>query len=159
FPLVRVDQKEPGALDVQDFLKALRLPAGPSPRGRAQVVYGQENEFWVLAKGGLLKLRLTPPLRGGLGVVPLWTQPLPVGSPLHAGRVEEAGARLSVPTQSPTGQACLPPAVDAETGSVRWQRQLGLVCQREPLALRRGVLAADQGGGLFFFDYRSWQSG
>ena len=48
--------------------------------------------------------------------------------------------------------------MDDDQGTVLWQRQLGLVCQGDPLLLRpdqKGppvVLALDQGGGLFILD-------
>jgi hypothetical protein len=49
--------------------------------------------------------------------------------------------------------------VDDDKGEVQWQRQLGLVCQGEPLLLLPPgpggppvLLALDQGGGLFAFD-------
>jgi hypothetical protein len=160
FPLVRVEQREPGTLDLRAFLMPLVPSALPAARGRAQVVQAEGNEFWVLARGGLRRLALTTPVGGsGPRVIAFWPRPLPVGSPLHAGQADEGAATLFVTTLSPAGQTCLATAVDADSGEVRWQRQLGLVCPREPLALRRGVLALDQGGGLFQFDYRHWQSG
>ena len=61
-------------------------------------------------------------------------------------------ARFFLVTQSPDGQACLATAVDATTGRVRWQRQLGLVCHGDPQPLGDAVVALDQGGGLFLFD-------
>ncbi len=57
-------------------------------------------------------------------------------------------------TQSLEQQTCLATRVD-ERGKIDWQRQLGLVCQGEPLVLTppQGgspiLLALDQGGGLF----------
>ena len=60
-------------------------------------------------------------------------------------------------TQPPGRSSCLATCVDDETGDVRWQRQLGLVCARSPLALPVGkgpplFLALDQGGALFSID-------
>jgi outer membrane protein assembly factor BamB len=78
-----------------------------------------------------------------------------------------------VVTQPLAQQTCLATAVDDETGAVLWQRQLGLVCQGEPLAMTPPdggpplLLALDQGGGLYVLDPShfpagagaGWQSG
>src|SRR5207247_870464 len=49
--------------------------------------------------------------------------------------------------------------LDDETGAVRWQRQLGMVCRDVPLMLAAApddpaplLLAIDQSGALFTFD-------
>lgn len=157
FPLIQVDNRPRGTVDLNDWLTA--VPGAAGLRGRAQVVQGQESDFWVLAGGGLLRLQLTPPLRTGPRVVPVWSGPLALGSPLHAGQADESGATLFVVTRSTAGQTCLATAVDAEDGRVRWQRQLGLVCRHEPLGLRHGILAPDRAGGLFFFDLQHWPGG
>ena len=52
-------------------------------------------------------------------------------------QVSDGGETLFVVTQSPARQACLATAVDAATGQVRWQRQLGLSCQGDPVSLSR----------------------
>jgi outer membrane protein assembly factor BamB len=139
-------------------------PEGRS-RGRAQVVHVQGDDFWVLAHGKFQRLQVALDGRRGPLPVPGWKAPLTLGSPLHASRVEED--RLSgrptmfLVTQPLNQQVCLATAVadDEEGGRILWQRQLGLVCQGEPLALpapdKDGLpllLVLDQGGGLFFFD-------
>ena len=45
-------------------------------------------------------------------------------------------------------------AVDAESGQIRWQRQLGLVCRGDPHVFGSGVAALDQAGGVFYFPTR-----
>ncbi|HXG10005.1 MAG TPA: PQQ-binding-like beta-propeller repeat protein [Gemmataceae bacterium] len=129
---------------------------GVNRRGRAQVVHAQENDFWVLAQGRLQRMQLTFDRRTGPRVIPVWDEPLVLGSPLHVSQVDDSpfgpGLGLLVVTQSLGRQACLATMVNAEDGQVRWQRQLGLVCQGEPLVLGREVIAVDQGGGLFRFD-------
>jgi outer membrane protein assembly factor BamB len=159
FPLVRVPGADEGSVE---------LPGGGSARGRAQVVHAQGDDLWVLARGRLLRHSLTLTEKGPK-VVPHseWGQPLDLGSPLHESQTDDAGTTLFLVTQSPNGRACLATAVDAETGHVRWQRQLGLVCHGDPLPLGDDVVALDQGGGLFLFDAKrhpddaeaQWQSG
>jgi outer membrane protein assembly factor BamB len=138
--------------------------------GRAQVVHCQGDDLWVLAHGGLQKLSTVLYSATGprVTVDPAWKEPLPLGSPLHQSQVDAAGSTLFVVTQSLTRLACLATSVDADSKQVRWQRQLGLVCQGEPLLLGGpGVLALDQGGGVFAFDPaahpdradRQWQLG
>src|SRR6202022_2852242 len=43
-------------------------------------------------------------------------------------------------------------AVDAETGKIVWQRQLGLDCQGDPLVMGQNILLADRGGGIWRFE-------
>ena len=45
----------------------------------------------------------------------------------------------------------------AEDGAIKWQRQLGLECQSDPLVLGRQVITVDRGGGLFVFDGSKYQ--
>jgi outer membrane protein assembly factor BamB len=144
FPLVRVPGMEDGTIE---------LSGRGTARGWAQVVFARENDLWVLARGRLLRYLLTFD-QSGPRVVPdaSWTQPLDLGSPLHESQTDDDGRTLFLVTQSPNGQACLATAVDAETGRIRWQRQLGLVCHGDPQHLGNGVVALDQGGGLFLFD-------
>jgi outer membrane protein assembly factor BamB len=159
FPLVRVPGNEDGTVE---------LTGHGAARGRAQVVFARDNDLWVLARGRLLRYvlaldqtgpRLSPDLS--------WKQPLDLGSPLHESQTDDDGRTLFLVTQAPNGQACLATAVDAETGRLRWQRQLGLVCHGDPYPLGEEVVALDQGGGLFRFEPRRhpadldamWQTG
>jgi outer membrane protein assembly factor BamB len=173
-PLFHVLHEEVRAATVRER-PALPLPDGRGSsslqrRGRSQVVHVQENDFWVLAQGRLQRLRLTFDRQKGPHVVAVWEQAVPLGSPLHVSQVDEtpeASLGLLVVTQALGRQTCLATMVDAEDGRIRWQRQLGLVCQGDPLCLGHEVLAVDQGGGLFRFDpdrhphltNRPWQIG
>ncbi len=161
----------PGGISLDPFLKP-RTQA----RGRSQVVQAQGDDFWLLAHGKLTRLGLRWQQREGPKLVQEWDQPLELGSPLHASQVEQdrrtGRSTLFLVTQHLTQQTCLSTAVDDETGQIRWQRQLGLVCQREPLAVNVPggpplLLMLDEGGGLFVLDplkFREgagsdWQSG
>jgi outer membrane protein assembly factor BamB len=124
-------------------------PSAGAPSGRAQVVHAAEdNLYWVLALGRLLKLHCDP---YGDKAVTLWEQ-TGLGSPLHDAQTDEAGKTLFVTTQALDRPTCLATAVDAETGKLLWQRQLGVLCRGEPLLLGSLVLMLDQGCSLFAFD-------
>ncbi len=154
FPLL-----QPGGLDLSPFLQA--GPGGVRERGRSQVVQVQGDDLWVLAHGRLQQVQLRWSAAAGPQAVHGWPSPRLLGSPLHAPqRVEDRRTGRStfyLVTQSLEQQTCIASAVD-DDGRIRWQRQLGLVCQGEPLALTppQGgpplLLALDQGGGLFVLD-------
>jgi outer membrane protein assembly factor BamB len=140
---------------VREEIKVESTAGSGAAAGRAQVVLCQGDDLWVLAHGGLQKLSTVLYSASGprVTVDPVWKELLPLGSPLHQSQVDAAGTTLFVVTQSLTRLGCLATAVDADSKRVRWQRQLGLVCQGEPLTLGGpGVLALDQGGGVFSFD-------
>jgi hypothetical protein len=72
---------------------------------------------------------------------------------------------LFLVTQSLTEPSFRATAVDAESGQVLWQRQLGLVCRATPLPLRLPgednepvLLVMDQSCGLFAFDPQQRQA-
>ena len=130
----------------------------------SQVVYASEDDIWVLAGGELQRRHYD---KFGQRLPPLWQDALPLGSPLHDSQVGAGGKNLFLVTQSLTQQHCLATAVNADDGNVVWQRQLGLVCQGDPLVLEHNVLVLDQGGALYLFDPRQppahlngpWQAG
>jgi outer membrane protein assembly factor BamB len=131
---------------------AISLGLGRQPAGRTQVVYGTESDFWVLAQGELQHWRLGIDREKGLMVGSEWPQALPLGSALHAGQVNATGDTLFVVTQLPGRHTVVASAVDAVSGDIRWQRQLGLLCTQEPAVIGGPVIALDQSGELFLFD-------
>src|SRR5262249_30811880 len=72
-----------GALDLTQFLRS-----GTKPRGRAEVVRVQGDDFWVLAHGRLQRLQRTWGGADGPRVAAVWGESLSVGSPLHASSFE-----------------------------------------------------------------------
>lgn len=120
---------------------------------RAQVVHGQNSDLWILSEGRLRRMQLTFDRKQGPRVVlePNWTEQV-LGSPLHEGQVDDKAEVLFVVTHSLVRQVCYATAVKADQGEIRWKRQLGLVCQGDPVPLGKKVLLQDQGGGLFLFD-------
>lgn len=146
--------------DKDEVPEANAPPAKGKWRGRSLVAYAaEEDEFWVLTYGKLQRLRLLMTTQGPL-LLKAWEKPVDLGSALHASQVydfsfEQGGAKattLMLVTQPLNRQMCVATAVDAETGAVRWQRQLGIVSRGEPLPFGGGVLALDQSGGAFWFD-------
>jgi serine/threonine protein kinase len=133
-------------------------------RSRAEVVQVQGDDLWVLASDQLQRLRLARGLREGPRVVPLWDKPqletLRLGSPLHRSQVVEdrtGRTSLVLVTQPPHRSTCWATCADDESGAVRWQRQLGLVCVRSPLPIPLAnapplFLGVDHGGSLFSID-------
>jgi outer membrane protein assembly factor BamB len=118
--------------------------------GRAQVVHAIENNFWVLASGELQWLHFDLVKQK---TAPLWSPAsLHLGWPLHASQIDESGKTLFVVTQDPDRQSYLATAVEAETGKILWQRQLGLDCQGDPVVLGGRVLVVDRGGELARFE-------
>src|SRR5262249_41360207 len=149
-------------IDLQPFLG---MNAGNGSHGRSLVAHVQGDEFWLLAHGWLqrLELRLGDP--NGPRAVALWRKPLSLGSPLHVSQVEESpnGSSLYLVTQPLNRPICLSSAIDpdaqddeasGEDNRLRWQRQLGFVCQGDPVVLGTGtaeaeVVALDQSSGFF----------
>ena len=71
---------------------------------------------------------------------------------LHTAQRSETGDTLYVVTQSSTCRDCLATAVASNTGEVRWQTTLGMVCRGDPTVVQNKTLALDQGGGFYLFD-------
>jgi outer membrane protein assembly factor BamB len=171
FPLL-----QPGGLDLSPFLLppeegAARSGGGETrPRnrrgeafGRAQVVQQQGDDLWVLAYGRLQQVQLRWSNATGPQAIKGWREPLVLGSPLHAAqRVEDprtGRSTLFLVTQPLNQLTYMATAVDDADGRILWQRQLGLVCDGEPLTLTPPsgegaplLLASDRGGGLFALD-------
>ncbi|MCS6849593.1 MAG: PQQ-binding-like beta-propeller repeat protein, partial [Gemmataceae bacterium] len=120
--------------------------------GRALVVYARERDFWVLARGGLQRWRLGIGPKKGLQLAPVWPKALPLGSPMHAGQVVEPGTTLVVTTQAMHRPVHLVTAVAADSGAVRWQRQVGLMPAGDPVLVGGAVVLLDQGGSAFVVD-------
>jgi hypothetical protein len=154
FPLLPM---EPGGLKL-DVL----LPPDGASRSRAQVIHARGEDLSILAHGKLQRLQIGWRGAAGRALLPGWRAPLELGLPLHAAHVDEDRETnqtlLVLATQAPSQQECLATAVDEETGAVRWQRQLGMVCRGTPVTLGSAddpaplLLTVDQAGALFLFD-------
>jgi outer membrane protein assembly factor BamB len=121
-------------------------------QARAQLVHAEGGRFWVLAHGGLHRLQATFTRDKGPHLEPPGPALLRVGSPLHAAQARADGdLTLYLATQLGDGRTCVLTAVDSQGGK-RWQRQLGLLCAGQPVAVGGRVLAQDLAGRLFLFD-------
>jgi outer membrane protein assembly factor BamB len=146
--------KQPGNQDRDLFLEMkYQLPTEKEDAraGRAQVAHATDDDIWVLARG---QLRLLHYDRFRQTMVPIWTRPLSLGSPVHASQVE--GNVLVLVTQAAEESVCRATAINlddsASQPSIRWQTQLGLLPTGEPIALGDKLVVLDQGGNLFQFD-------
>ncbi len=135
------------------------IPKGRSgPPGRAQVVHATEDDIWVLARG---ELRLRHFDRFRQRIVDVWQQPLRLGSPVHASQVNEVRKSAYVVTQDLDQPTYRISAVDASSDESRlhWQRQLGLLCQGDPIVLNNTVVVLDESGALVQFDAGRYPAG
>lgn len=122
-------------------------------RARALVVHADADNYWVLTAGKLHRLQTTFTAAAGPGLVERWPQPLDLGAPLHAAQTFTADDRkvtLILVTQELDRPTCWIRAVDAEHGTIRWQRRLGMVCQDQPVVTQTNLLATDAGGLVVF---------
>jgi hypothetical protein len=152
FGINQKNNKDPALFPLLGRDREIPLTTQSQRLGQSQVIHASDNDFWVLAQGELQHWRIGIDPAKGLKAAPVWRQALSLGTPLHTGQLNESTNTLTVVTQATERPVCLATAVEATTGNVRWQRQLGLVCPIDPLAVGPQVLAPDQGGGLFLFD-------
>jgi outer membrane protein assembly factor BamB len=157
-PLFPLLPGEYGGLKLDLYLEA----KNPS-RSRSQLVHARGDDLWVLAFGILQRIEVCWQNPAGRTLRGSWKTPLDVGLPLHAVQVAEDPntdhVTLILATQPARQQIALATAVDDETGTVRWQRQLGLVCRDAPVPMGTDaadpaplLLALDQSGALISFD-------
>ncbi len=161
FPLI------PGPMGVD--LTGLFKRGEHQRRERSLVAHVQGDDLWVLAHGRLQRLEMRLGQRAGPQILARWKKPLELGWPLHAEQVRESpeGATLHLVTEEPMGRPMvLATAIDPEAtenadvgdARVRWQRQLGMVCQGQLIELAGEVLAVDRAGGLFRFKAKDYKS-
>jgi outer membrane protein assembly factor BamB len=147
--------------------QALALgPPNGEPVARAVVVHSEDSDFWVLVDGRLRAVRLTLDREKGLRLAERWTENLALGAPLQPGQASRSGDRLFLVTQSADGHACLATAVEAVTGRVLWQRQIGAVFRGDLVEVNDEVVALDGRGAVYAFRLaeaaevdKEWQTG
>ena len=156
----------PGGSGSVNLEALLHLPT--KARGRAEVeICKSRAMIWrVLANGELQRLRLELGGKQGLTIHPVWNAAVALGSPRcirRPGRRAECGHRLRHDFSHDAGETRrklpLPPLSTTKPARFTGKRQLGLVCNGEPLLLHapddKGpplLLALDQSGALFAFD-------
>jgi hypothetical protein len=163
FGLRQRDNRDP---EVFPMLRESLFPQPTSAgAGRPMAVHSDEQNFWILAQGRLHHFQIGMTSQDGWKIV---GHPLPieaVGSELQAAQIQmddQGRTILFLVTESPNGRARWVSAVDLDQNSIRWQRQVGFVASRAPLAIPNpaaagktddwAVLAWDRGGDLLLFD-------
>lgn len=127
-------------------LAAKQNRPGEAHLSRGQVVLAEEKMFWILAGGELRKFRFGINQDDGVRLVP-FSQPIPVGEPLQPPQANDRGDAFVVVTQD--DMTCRATAVDARTGQVYWQRELGLIAKGDPVRVGDAVVILDQAGGFY----------
>jgi hypothetical protein len=146
--------RQPGNRNDPLLFPLLKEPysvAGGAGSARAQVVHADANGYWVLM-GGRLQ-RLDAVLRPGSGpdLVSAGPEPLELGSPLHATQqfqFANGQTELVLTTLMQGRPSRLCTAIDAESGNVYWQRQLGCVPMHPVSVLDSHLLVRDATGLL-----------
>ena len=145
--------KQTGNLDTPIFVlppDPYSIPDARAP-ARGQVVYADEESMWFLARGALHCLRIGFDAERGLKLVPRG-KPLPLGEPLQAAQINLRGDTALVVTQASASASSRATAIDLRTGGIRWQRQLGMIAQGDPIRIGEMFLMMDHDGGLYQFD-------
>lgn len=120
---------------------------------RSRLAHSDADNYWVLTRGRMHRLQATFDGAKGPGLLPRWPQPPSLGTPLHACQARsgrDGQTVLYVATQRPDRPSCLSSALDAKSGALLWQRQLGGVALRPPIVLGQHVLLRAAGGLLRF---------
>jgi outer membrane protein assembly factor BamB len=130
-------------------LKEEKLGDSTGGPARAQVVHAVEYDFWIISSENLQRYSFD---YFGQRLGQRWPAALKLGSPLHATQLDASGKTIFLVTQDSARQIDLATAVDAESGKIRWQRQLGVEVNGDPVLVGRDVLFSDRGGGLTRLD-------
>ncbi len=114
---------------------------------RALAIHSDENFLWLLAGGRLQKIFLDVIHQK---IQPLWddhpNQAIIAGAAAHRAQLDRWGRTFYLTTMSEHGEKYELSAVDADSGEVLWQRQLGMTPAGDPLVLPKGVLVFDRTG-------------
>ncbi|MFO0969386.1 MAG: PQQ-binding-like beta-propeller repeat protein [Gemmataceae bacterium] len=105
------------------------IRAGGATGVPAMIADADPNHWWIVRQGRLELFELALADKEGLRVLPLWDPGLLIGAPLHAAQTHADSRTLFVVTQAADQPVVRATAVDATTGRIRWQRELGIVSQ------------------------------
>lgn len=116
---------------------------------RSQVVHADEDSYWAVVNGQLIRLRTALDPAGGFRIVPQGNGRV-VGEPVNRAQVRP-GIKLGVvvvrPVGSPTVQVV---AFDLQSGDLRWKRRLGITPAGPPVSYAGGpAVFADEDGSVY----------
>jgi outer membrane protein assembly factor BamB len=130
------------------------LPA-PKPTGevgevaRSQVVAVEEDAYWVILAGRLVRLRTAVDPMRGLHILPQGSGRV-VGEPVNRAQVLPTLGLGVVVVQAGGSPAAQAVGFDLQTGQVRWERRLGAAPAGAPVAAAGGpCVVADEDGGVY----------
>jgi outer membrane protein assembly factor BamB len=141
-----------GNADAPLFTLPTPRPAGEQDAvARSQVVTAEEDAYWAVLGGQLVRLRTAVDPASGLRIVPQGSG-RPVGEPVNRPQVLP-GMGLGVVVARPAGSANVQAVgFDLQTGQVRWQRRLGVTPGGPPVVAAGGdgpCVVADEDGGVY----------
>jgi outer membrane protein assembly factor BamB len=147
---VAIGVNQAGNADAPLFAIPTPRPAGVQDAvSRSQVVAVEEDAYWAVLAGQLVRLRTAIDPVGGLRIIPQGSG-RPVGEPVNRPQVL-SGLGLGVVVARPAGSANVEAVgFDLRTGQVRWKRRLGVTPAGPPVAAAGGpCVVADEDGGLY----------
>lgn len=116
---------------------------------RSLVVSADEDSYWAVLNGQLVRLRTAVKQEGGLRIA-VQGDPRAVGEPVHRAQIRpDLGLGVVVARDGPAANAQAV-AFDLQTGQVKWQRRLGVTPAAPPIAQANGSwLVVDEDGGVY----------
>jgi outer membrane protein assembly factor BamB len=141
---------QPGNQDAGLFpVPSAPLPADPKAPSPGQVVYAEEDDFWVISRGNLFRLRLALTAAAGLQVAPSGV-PRPAGVPVHRPQLNSRRDTVVAVVRSDESDGVRAVAFDPRDGRVKWQQKLGAVPPAAPVPMGDGsALLVDEDGGVY----------
>ena len=118
----------------------------PSP---GLVVYAEEDDFWIISRGNLFRLRLALTPASGLQVAPAGL-PRPTGIPVHRAQLNSRRDTVLAVVRSDESDGVRAVAFDPRDGRVRWDKKLGVVPPTAPMPMGDGsAMLVDEDGGAY----------
>ena len=116
---------------------------------RSQVVSAEEDAYWVILSGQLLRLRTAVDPANGLRIISQGAG-RPIGEPIHRAQLRpnlNLGVVVVRSGGSSNGQAV---GFDLQSGQIRWQRRLGVSPAGPAVAVGNNTaIVGDEDGGVY----------
>jgi len=116
---------------------------------RGQIISADDDSYWVLVGGSLMRMRTAVDALAGMHIIP-HGKTVPLGEPVVRAQVISQ-LNLGYVVFRPKGSAALRMvAFDLQTGTLRWQRQLGIPAAAAAIPVNEtSALIVDDGGGVY----------